>query len=84
MSNMQLYAQNMRLYANKFQEICRKYANIQTVLVKYAKDMHGKYTEICRFICKICRSLYIAYLAFICTPTLLMIWRTIFAVIWVG
>ena len=30
--------------------------------------MQWKYAEICSFICKICISLYIAYIAFICTP----------------
>ena len=30
--------------------------------------MQQKYAEICSFICKICISLYIAYIAFICTP----------------
>ena len=66
--NMQIYDKNMQVYAKNMQEICKKYANIQTVLVEYAKNMQLKYAEICKFICKICRSLYIAYFAFICTP----------------
>ena len=47
------------------QEIC---IYIQTVLVKNAKIVQRKYAEICSFICNICRSLYIAYFAFTCTP----------------
>ena len=30
--------------------------------------MQEKYAEICSFICKICMSLYVAYIAFIRTP----------------
>ena len=37
--NMQIYDKNMQVYAKNMQEICKKYANIQTVLVKYAKNM---------------------------------------------
>ena len=36
---IQLYASNMQVYVNNMQEICKKYAIVQPVLVKYALDM---------------------------------------------
>ena len=35
--NMQLYASHMQVYANNMQDICKKYAIMQTALVKHAK-----------------------------------------------
>ena len=34
---MQLYASHMQVYANNMQDICKKYAIMQTALVKHAK-----------------------------------------------
>ena len=61
---MQIYAKNMQVYAKNMQEIC-KYINC---INRICKNMQWKYAVICSFICKICRSVCIAYFAFICTP----------------
>ena len=42
-------------------KICKYIDCISRICKKYA-------VKICSFICKICISLYIAYIAFICTP----------------
>ena len=61
----QLYSSNMLVYANnmekKMQKICNYINCISGICKKYA----GKYAEISKFICKICKRLYIAYIAFI-------------------
>ena len=45
-------------------EICKYIDGISRICKTYVVK---KYAEICSFICKICKCLYIAYFAFICT-----------------
>ena len=67
-TNMQIICSYMLKICSYMPKICNKYAQYIDCISRICKKYAAKICRNMQFICKICISLYIAYIAFICTP----------------